>query len=198
MKYRFRNIIQLILPVLLLLITSNANAYEWMIEGRSNFGGTTLVSLTDTSNYEKNIRAGGGYSIAAGVNQKLSTNFELRALLGYTTDSFSGRELTTNTTFEYKWNHNPIDFLIYSRVGELNYGAGLTYHLNPELIGKGFFSGKGTKYNNTFGVLVQVDYRYTERFYLGFNYVDIAYKSTSSKTIDGSSVSFVLGYVFER
>jgi len=197
MNTRLKKFVHKLLPVLLILITTNANAVDWVIEADLHIGGDDAITpLVDTSGDSHELKAGAGLGFLFGVNHELSSDLQLRVLAGFLAGGLQGKELTTNTAFEYRWSHNPIEVVVLKQTEKFAFGGGLTYHLNPELKGTGFFAGKGTKYDNALGLLGNVDYRFTENFYMGLKYLLISYKSTAGENITGNSFGITIGYAF--
>jgi len=190
--------LKIVVTVFVLSLTANANAVQLVLEGGYRSGGENAITLVDIGGNSAELRAGGGLSNMIGINHQINDSMRIRALFGYVFSTISGREIFSNTTFEYKWSHYPLDTSFFKSIKRWHIGGGLTYHFNPELKGSGFFANKGVSYDNALGYLAEVDFRFNDRMYLGTKYTIIEYKNSSGGKTDGTNLGLFFGYTFGK
>ncbi len=155
---------------------SHALDVNLMLKAGFDFGGDTLttVNLMGSGSSTKTIRAndglyfGGGASIVPDMKE-----LEIEVSLSY---KFSG---ITAQNGNIDWSVLPLDALVFYRLPKFRFGGGLTYHLSPQLKGSGVASDLNAKYKDAAGLVLQADYRFTEKFAAGLRYTNVTYKADS-------------------
>src|SRR5712691_4758091 len=155
---------------------SHAFDVNLMLKAGFDFGGDTLttVNLMGSGSSTKTIRAndglyfGGGASIVPDMKE-----LEIEVSLSY---KFSG---ITAQNGNIDWSVLPLDALVFYRLPKFRFGGGLTYHLSPQLKGSGVASDLNAKYKDAAGLVLQADYRFTEKFAAGLRYTNVTYKADS-------------------
>jgi hypothetical protein len=95
------------------------------------------------------------------------------------------------------WSRWPLDGLVFYRWNKVRAGGGLTYHLNPDLKGSGVISGLNVDFKNSLGLLLQVDWRITEKMNFGARYTVLDYKVKNFGTeVDSNGLGIVFGASF--
>jgi len=168
-----------------------------------DFGGTTLATVEHDSydNHSINkIRAGQGLSFEAGAVLD-APNMELQFLVGYRFDE------ETASNGDVTWDVIPFTALAMIKSHRWKFGGGVTYHLNPELVGsfKGvdsngnnFHDEANDKYENAIGGVVQIQYMATDNFAIGLKgtFIEYKLKEDNSVTAKGNSIGVNFSYSF--
>lgn len=200
MKFFRIKCVQLFLLIVATFLSTQVAAFELAFQAGINYGGENSIdSLKDINGNGHPLPAGAGTSYSIGMEYPLSEDSYIRALVGFVNNSIKGRELNSNSRFEFEWTHIPIDVLYYKqnrKTGNLNYGGGLSLQLNPKVVGSGFLAGQNESYKPALGVLFEIDYPFTQKFYLGIKYTVIDYKSNTRGSIKGNSIGLAIGYSF--
>ena len=89
----------------------------------------------------------------------------------------------------------PIDLIRFLVVDDIKLGAGLTYHLNPQLKASGNFSDLSENFDNEFGFILQGDYQTSTDYWLGVRATIIKYH-TPTRPVGGESLGFTLTKFF--
>ncbi len=151
-------------------------------------GGDTLVTVTFVGGETEKIKANEGLFFGAGVSIVNDTkDIETEITLNYKIDEVTASN--GDITFS-RW---PIDALVFYRLPAVRFGGGLTYHLNPDLSGSGVVSGLNAQFKDALGVLLQVDWRITDKLSLGARYTALDYEIEG---VSGSIKSNGVGIVF--
>lgn len=87
----------------------------------------------------------------------------------------------------------PLDALLFYNFPKARIGAGVTYHLNPELDGSGVASPLNVEFDNALGFLAQIDWRIAEKVAVGARYTVLDYDATNG---GGTVESNGLGLIF--
>ncbi len=179
----------------ILFASASSYAVDFMLEAGLHFGGDELVAATFTSGNTETIEAGGFYNISAGVAFDISDKVVSRVTLGFKEDSI------TAGNGDISFSRNTIDALFLYKTDQWLFGGGLTYHTSVKLSGSGLASGIGAEFDNALGFLLEVDYMYSKKAYVGGRYTVIDYDTVPSTTVnavtvDGNSIGVVVGYRF--
>ncbi|VAW98186.1 hypothetical protein MNBD_GAMMA22-1202 [hydrothermal vent metagenome] len=188
----YKSLLKVALPLFALALSSNAHAVKWIGEGGVHFGGDNLATATFTNGDTKDINAGALLSVGIGPQIDITENSNVRVLFNYKTDSISAQNGNLSFT------RFPIDVMYFYTTEQWLFGGGITYHLNPELMGDGLASGINGSYDNALGFLAEVDFRLGEFFYIGgkLTFIDYEPQQANAKTVDGNSVGIVMGFIF--
>ncbi|MEJ2693905.1 MAG: hypothetical protein P8166_12850, partial [Candidatus Thiodiazotropha sp.] len=89
----------------------------------------------------------------------------------------------------------PLEFMGLYNSGPHTLGAGLTYHLSPELdlsdMGLGSYDA-----DNALGLVLMYEYTFQGNFALGLRYTDISYDFEGVEDVDGSNVGLLMELKF--
>lgn len=152
-------------------------------------GGDTVARVTFTNGDTESIKANEGFFAGAGVSlvneaQDVQTEISLSYKFGGSIAD-NGDVLFTSL---------PVDVLVFYRWPRIRLGGGFVHHLAPELevSGAGGSFASNTKYQDSTGTVVQLDYRVTEKINLGLRYTKIDYEQEGTgASFDGNSVGIV-------
>ncbi len=177
-----------------------------MLQFGFDFGGTTLATVEQTNYYTgyqlAKIRAGQGFNLEVGTAIENSTNdLEFQFLVGYKVD----QESASNGSVT--WDRIPFTGLIMLKKNKWKIGGGVSYHLNPELIGsfsgydpngKYFNDRVNDQYDNTVGGVIQVQYQATDAISIGLRgtFMEYTLKKDPSVKASGDSIGFNFSYTF--
>lgn len=164
------------------------------VEGGLHFGGDKLGTAIFAGGDTESIYAGEHISAAIGVVSGINDSFNMRASFGIKFDAvFASNGDVTFSRF-------PIDVIMITNNTEgLNFGLGLTYHMQPELSTSGAFWPGDVSYKDAFGAIAEMDYQLSERAYVGFKLTFVDYEADSvffSETVNGNSFGVVIGASF--
>jgi len=148
------------------------------------FGGDNLVKVNTTGGSgSKSIDANDGVSVGGGASIATdSKDIEAEVALSY---KFAGIKATNG---DIDWTVLPLDALVFYRLPKFRLGGGLTYHMSPKLKGSGVVSSLNATYKDALGVVLQADYRFTQKIALGLRYTNVNYKASSIQTSTFASV----------
>ena len=180
-----------------LAATVGANAYAGNVDvyfqAGFDFGGDEMVEVFFEDGDSEDIKAGELLYISGGLiiqtAPRLNENLETQLTIGWKFDSVDGEN------GELSFDRFPLEVLQFVRSGQLRFGGGLTYHLNPKLEGDGFFSDVDVEFDDALGGVVQVDFAATENVLFGgrFTFIDYELEAFDAESIDGNSVGFFVG-----
>ncbi len=205
MKYKKLNPLQFISTAILLVISFTAHAADFVVEASIQSGGADIVKVYNQgfgSSDVETISAGGGLGMLLGANIAMTNNTYLKTLTGIVSQSISGYSGSVLNTFEFNWQHIPIEVLYMKKSNKWNFGGGLVYHLNPKFSSSGVYAGNDIGFDNALGLKIAFDYRFSTDIFLGMEFTSINYKvnsgNVSSNSVNGSSAGLVLGYIFAK
>lgn len=160
---------------------ADTGGFTPMIEFSAGVGGDTLAELTFTDGSSQDINAGDGLTVSAGLIQRVSEKFRIKYTLGYKFSTSAAENLDV-------WKSViPVDVLPFYQSGNHRFGAGLTYHISPQLDIDDF----GTvKFDDAPGFIVEYGYKAFSLAYTGVDY-DI-----NGASFDASNIMlrFALGF----
>lgn len=139
-----------------------------------------------------NIRAGEGVYIGGGFLFNFPDHhIELQSTLSYfdSYDEFSNGD--------YGFSKVPLDLLIYFNASHHRLGAGLTYHMNPELVVDYGVYNFSVNFKNALGYVVEYNYGF-DVFRLFARYVFINYEENETPfhfEANGDSFQFGVSWV---
>lgn len=177
----------------LLLATTSIEASNIFIEGGIHFGGDDVGGIDFVGGGSETIEAGGLLSGSVGVITDIQDNMELRLSLGFKYD------FVTAENAEITFMRMPLTAMLFSKGEKISFGAGATYHLDPEAELTGSLGGGTVQYDDAFGLVAEIDHTLGERGYVGMKFTLIDYDVSncafcSSK--NGNSIGFVIGARF--
>ncbi len=174
--------------LILLALSSQANAADYQIEFGIHGGGDEVANVTFVSGNTKTIEGGGLFSLSAGLVFD-HDSYTSRFKLGIKKDSIDATNGSLN------WDRITADVLLMYKLNEdVQIGAGLTYHSSIELSGSGVVAGSA-KFDNALGFMMEADYFWDTKSYIGLSLTAIDYKISGS-TFSGNSLGVVIGGIF--
>ncbi|MGH8692329.1 MAG: outer membrane beta-barrel protein [Burkholderiales bacterium] len=172
-----------------------AHAFEVrpLLKAGFDFGGDTITTAVFTNGDTETIKANEGLYVGGGaaiIND--AKDMEFHVTLAY---KFA---LINADNGDIEWTRWPIEALAFYRWSRVRAGGGLAYHVNPQLDGSGVASNIDVKFKDAFGLVLQVDWRITEKIALGGRYTALKYEakapaSGSAKT-NGVGVAFSMNF----
>ena len=151
-------------------------------------GGDTLVTAVFANGDTSDIKANRGLFFGGGVSIVNATkDVETEITLSYKIDDI------TASNGDITWSRWPLDVLVFYRTPAVRMGGGITYHLNPDLTGSGVVSGLNVNFKDSLGLVMQVDWRVSERLNIGVRYTALDYELEGSSTsIKSNGIGIVL------
>ena len=187
--------IRIAVGCLLLWISSNAFATNFVVEGGLHFGGDRMLEVVFTSGSTEELRAGELISFGLGAGFTLSEAWQSRLTFGIKIDEISA----TNGYLSFA--RYPLDLVFIYQQGQWGFGGGLTYHLNPSLDATGIATDYKADFDNALGLLGEIDWFFSGSAYLGLRFTAIDYQSVPTATsaaekVNGNSIGIMLGASF--
>ena len=182
----------------------NGARMDWFVGFGLTHGGDELAEVEvdyDGDNHDEDLRAGELITLAAGIVVYFPLpEWSLQTSIGYHTDTVG--DYDDDITFE----RYPLELIPFYNFSKHRIGAGLSYHLSPELDLKEL-GGPKVKFDDALGWLVEYDYSFSGwengGFVLGVRYLWIDYEvdkvnsfSTSGVEVDGNHVGIHINYMF--
>ena len=182
----------------------NLSRMDWFVGFGLTHGGDELAEVEveyDGDNHDEDLRAGELITLAAGIVVYFPMPaWSLQTSIGYHTDAVG--DYDDDITFE----RYPLELIPFYNFSKHRIGAGLSYHLSPELDLKEI-GGPKVKFDDALGWLVQYDYSFSGwengGFVLGVRYLWIDYEvdkvnsiRTSGVEVDGNHVGIHINYMF--
>ena len=157
-----------------------SDSHTWIGEISVSIGGDTLAELYFTDGSSQSIDAGNGATFSVGLLQHLSESYGIKYAIGWK-GSWSAAE-----NLDVQKSAIPFDLVPYYQSGKHRIGAGLTYHIAPEL----YIQTLGTsKFDDATGFIVEYGYAGFTLAYTGIDY------SIAGTDFDASNVG--LRYTLE-
>lgn len=156
-----------------------------------DFGGDTMAGLVLSDGDTIDIDANEGFYVGGGISViNAAKTVEGRVTIAW---KFSA---ATATNQDITWVRYPVDALLFFRSSKLRLGAGLTYHLNPELEFDGDLANGTVAFDDTMGFLAQVDYMPAEKLAVGLRYTSIDYEINGVKLFSGDGLGLTFSVAF--
>ena len=183
---------------------ANLSRMDWFVGFGLTHGGDELAEVEveyDGDNHDEDLRAGELITLAAGIVVYFPLpEWSLQTSIGYHTDAVG--DYDDDITFD----RYPLELIPFYNFRNHRLGAGLSYHLSPELDLKEI-GGPKVKFDDALGWLVEYDYSFSgwEKggFVVGVRYLWIDYEvdkvnsiRTSGVEIDGNHVGVHVNYMF--
>jgi hypothetical protein len=177
---------------------------DWFVGLGLTHGGDELAEAKvyyDDDTHDEDLRAGELITIAAGIVVYFpQPAWSLQTSIGYHTDAVG--DYDDDITFD----RYPLELIPFYNFRNHRIGAGLSYHLSPELDLKEI-GGPKVEFDNALGWLVEYDYSFSGwesgGFILGVRYMWIDYEvdkvnsiSASGVEVDGNHVGIHINYMF--
>lgn len=153
-----------------------------------DIGGDDLVKVYYSSGSSSKIKANEGLYFYGGalIPNTAAGNWETQLTIGYkygTTDQAANGAVT--------WTAIPLEAIEFFNQDQFRFGAGLTFHVNPELSGSGVLSGLNVSFDNAVGVVVVVDWRASPNLAFGLRYTNIDY-SAGGGSVSGNGLGLTM------
>ena len=139
-------------------------------------GGEKLATVTYTNGDTQDIRSGGLVHYFAGVDVRAAPHVSVQATVGYHVDTSSGA-----SNGSVRFTRVPVEVLGYFHVSDaIRLGGGVRLVNSPELVGRGVASNINESFDNTVGVVLEGEYKFTNWFGLKLRAVSESYRSKST------------------
>jgi hypothetical protein len=136
-------------------------------------GGEKLATVTYTNGDTQDIRSGGLVHYFVGMDVRAAPHVSVQATVGYHVDSSAGA-----SNGSVRFTRVPIEVLGYFHVNEsIRLGGGVRLVNSPELTGRGVASNVNDSFDNTVGVVLEGEYKFTNWFGLKLRAVSESYRS---------------------
>ena len=160
-----------------------------LIKAGVDFGGETMVTAVFTNGDTQEINANEGFYLGGGAAIiDDARNMEYHVTLAYKFAVING------ANGDIDWTRIPLEALVFYRFPNVRVGAGLTYHMNPQLDGSGVVGGLDVEFKDALGAVLQVDWRISRTIALGGRYTLLEYDAKGA--FSGSAKSNGLGITF--
>jgi len=167
-------------------------AARLFIQGGLHFGGDTLATASFVSGGSDSIKAGELISGSIGLITDMGETMELRSSIGIKMDGIFAEN------GELAFTRLPLEVMAFSTGDTLRFGAGLSYHLSPELkIDEPSLPSATIDFDDALGFVAQLEYRLGERGHIGLKATFIDYEvSGSGGEVNGDSLGIIVGARF--
>ena len=177
---------------------------NWFVGFGLTHGGDELAEVEliyDDDSHDEDLRAGELITIAAGIVVYFPLpSWSLQTSIGYHTDDVG------NYNDDIKFDRYPLELIPFYNFSNHRIGAGLSYHLSPELDLKEI-GGPKVEFDDALGWLVEYDYSFSgwenDGFVLGVRYLWIDYEvdkvsniRTPGTDVDGNHIGIHVDYMF--
>jgi hypothetical protein len=163
---------------------SHNRGAEFVVEAAAEFGGDDLATVFFTNGDDQTIKAGDGLSIHAGFKQRFNNDQSiLKGTIGYKfhTTAADNSDVGTSSL--------PLNLSIMQKLdGNWHVSGGLTYQMNTELDGDGFF--QDVKFDDSLGFSLGIGYSF---FTLSYTNLDLG---INDNEVDASNIGLRFGTAF--
>ncbi|PCJ16450.1 MAG: hypothetical protein COB04_10865 [Gammaproteobacteria bacterium] len=174
----------------------NSGGFAGVLYGGLTVGGDELVTVEFEDGDDGTVEAGGFLLFGAGVKYRFENSpLEVQTTVGYHFDSENAEN------GDVGFSRIPLDVLGFYNTGNHRFGAGITYHLNPELSmdfdSDVMVSGNGDsiKFDNSIGLVADYNYLFGNNVAVGVRYTSIEYSSSRlAEDLDGSYIGITASY----
>ena len=143
---------------------------RWLLKGGFDFGGDTLVTVQFVDGSTDSIKANEGFYIGGGIAY-IFPDYNLEAEL-----SASWKYVgITASNGDVSFTRFPLEAMVFYPWSWGRVGAGLTYHVNPNLKSSGLSSNFDVEFDNAVGAVVQAEYRPSDNLGFGLRYTALDY-----------------------
>ncbi len=154
-------------------------------------GGDEVASATYTNGDKTDLTTAGGVAAEGGVAITSGSKLETQLLVGYKSDSTSASNGDITMSRVYLTALGMYNF------GKVGVGAGVTYHLTPELSSSGDAKGIEADFDSAVGPVVQATYTFNKGYSVGLKATMLDYKfKDSGQTFKASGTDLFLSYKF--
>jgi hypothetical protein len=139
-------------------------------------GGEKLATVTYTNGDTQDIRSGGLVHYFAGVDVRAAPFLSVQATVGYHVDTSSGA-----SNGSVRFTRVPVEVLGYFHVNDaIRLGGGVRLINSPELRGRGVASNVNESFDNSVGVVLEGEYKFTNWFGVKLRAVSESYRAKST------------------
>jgi len=152
-------------------------------------GGDKIVNISYSSGKTDSIRANEGLRIGGGVsllNEAGNVEFLGTLSVKYLYLHADNANVT--------WISLPLDALLFYRRQSFRFGGGLTYAMNPQILGSGAAASVETKLDNALGAVLQGDYL-VGPISLGLRYTLLEY-TLAGAPVKSNGLGISFGFTF--
>ena len=183
----------------------NGSQMKWFVGFGLTHGGDELAEVElvhdDDSHHDEDIRGGELITIAAGIVVYLPLHsWSIQTSIGYHSDEVG------SYNDDIKFDRYPLELIPFYNFKKHRIGAGLSYHLSPELNLKDI-GGPKVEFDDALGWLVEYDHSFSgwenDGFVLGVRYLWIDYEVDKVSNIrrpgidvDGNHIGIHVNYMF--
>jgi len=157
----------------------------------AGFGGDSIQEFEFDDGSTDSVDAGGGLFFGASVQSRVyqASDLPIDAKFGfsYMFDSVSA------SNGDASFSRFPIDLILMSQIANISFGAGMTYHLNPEYELDLDGSSGTLPFDDALGTKFELNYHFEQspQTSMGIEYTSITYDSFIGER-DGSCISITL------
>ena len=154
-------------------------------------GGEEVAHAKYSNGNTDDLTTAGGISFEGGVAIGSGNKLETQLLAGYKFDS------TNATNADITMSRFYLTALEMYSFGKVAIGAGITYHLTPELSSSGDASGIKADFESAAGPVVQAEYNFNKGYAVGLKATILDYKlKVSGQKIKAKGADLFLSYKF--
>lgn len=178
--------------ILALVLTTAVQAkVSPIIQMGLGMGGDEVATATYTNGDKIDLTTAGGFAFEAGVAIPTGNKLETQFLVGYKSDS------TNATNADITMSRVYLTALGLYNLGKVGVGAGVTYHLTPELSSSGDIKGIEADFESVVGPVLQATYTFNKGYSVGLKatILDYKVKNTSTK-LKAKGADLFLSYKF--
>ncbi|MDH5445410.1 MAG: hypothetical protein OEY52_07620 [Gammaproteobacteria bacterium] len=182
--------IRLITVVFMMVFALPAYAVDFVAEIGAHTGGDTMVKSNTADGSIENLRAGEGFSVAAGFGFAMGKSTDLLLTFGMK------QEVIYPANGRISFVRYPIDLLFMFKSDKWAYGFGVTAHMNPLYKEETETSKQTVDFDNATGYLLDVRYVVFEDVFVSGRYTSIEYEvedDLSNTTVQGNSIGILVG-----
>lgn len=181
------------LSLLSLCHATPLQASKLFIQGGLHFGGDTLATANFVGGGSDSIKAGQLISGSVGLVTSIGESMEVRSSIGIKMDGIFAEN------GELAFTRLPLEVMAFSTGETLRFGAGLSYHLSPELkIDEPSLPSTTIDFDDALGFTAQLEHRLGERGHIGLKatFIDYEVSGLGGGKIDGNSIGIIIGARF--
>ena len=172
--------------------STTASEIKGILKTGYDFGGDTLFTALFVNGQTGTVKTNEGFYFGGGIAiinhaETIATEITL---------SWKFQDLNANNG-DVRWERFPLETLVFYRASKIRIGAGLTYHINPQLEGDGVLQGLNIAFRNALGAIVQTDYFVTPSVSVGVRFTWLEYEQeTTGAKFDSSGGGVTFGINF--
>lgn len=170
------------------------SSFQWVTSLGFSFGGAEATKVQYDGNHNE-IEAGGPVYMGIGGDYSIGDSaFSVQGMLASQFDSADAdngdASLVDRTEF---------DLIGFYGAGIHRFGMGLTHHISPKFQTEQASNNESTRFNDSTGLILEYNYRYSPATAVGVRLTDINYSSSElsdKSTIDGDNIGFFIKSFF--